>query len=387
MKKSFWLTIALGLCAYLVLPMPGLTAPLSDRIQEKQHEVEQAKQKEGVLTTTIQRFSNRIDGLQGEIQSTQDRLDRAQSSLDRQKNQLLEVRDRLEAARDRLARVRRELATARRLLAARLVEIYKSDTPDALTVVLESDGFSDLLERTEFMERISDQDREITDRVIGLRDQAKDQAVQLAKLEEREQLAAERILRERDQIASAQNQLVSSRDQLASARADKRGALGQVRSEKQDAMEDLASLQAEQARVAGALQGAPAPGPVQQGSGQLIWPVSGPITGVFGEQRPGHLHAGIDIAAAEGTPIRAADSGRVALAGWVGGYGNYTCIQHTASMSTCYGHQSRLGTSVGASVTQGQVMGYVGNTGNSFGAHLHFEVRINGTPVDPMGYL
>jgi murein DD-endopeptidase MepM/ murein hydrolase activator NlpD len=367
--------------------MPGLTAPLSDRIQQKQHEVEQAKQKEGVLTTTIQRFSNRIDGLQGEIQSTQDRLDRAQSSLDRQKNQLLEVRDRLEAARDRLARVRGELATARRLLAARLVEIYKSDTPDALTVVLESDGFGDLLERTEFMERISDQDREITDRVRGLRDQAKDQAVELARLEEKEQLAAERILRERDQIASAQNQLLSSRDQLASARADKRGALGQVRSEKQDAMEDLASLQAEQARVAGALQGAPAPGPVQQGSGQLIWPVSGPITGVFGEQRPGHLHSGIDIAAAEGTPIRAADSGRVALAAWTGGYGNYTCIQHTATMSTCYGHQSRFGTSAGASVTQGQVIGYVGNTGNSFGAHLHFEVRINGTPVDPMGYL
>src|SRR4051794_16253738 len=123
MKKSFWLTIALGLCACLVLPMPGLTAPLSDRIQQKQHEVEQAKQEEGVLTTTIQRFSNRIDGLQGEIQSTQARLDRAQSSLDRQKNQLLEARDRLEAARDRLARLRDELATARRLLAARLVEI------------------------------------------------------------------------------------------------------------------------------------------------------------------------------------------------------------------------------------------------------------------------
>jgi murein DD-endopeptidase MepM/ murein hydrolase activator NlpD len=180
---------------------------------------------------------------------------------------------------------------------------------------------------------------------------------------------------------------VSSRDQLASTRAEKSGTLAQVRDQKQDAMEDLASLQAEQARVASALQGAPAPGPVQQGSGQLIWPVSGPITGVFGESRPGHLHAGLDIAAAEGTPIRAADSGRVALAGWTGGYGNYTCIQHTASMSTCYGHQSRLGTSTGASVQQGQVIGYVGNTGHSFGAHLHFEVRINGTPVDPMGYL
>ena len=105
-------------------------------------------------------------------------------------------------------------------------------------------------------------------------------------------------------------------------------------------MEDLASLQAEQARVAGALQGSP--GPIKQGSGQLIWPVNGPVTGVFGEVRPGHMHAGIDIAVPEGTPIRAADSGRVALMGYVGGYGNYTCVQHTASMSTCYGHQSEL---------------------------------------------
>ena len=150
-------------------------------------------------------------------------------------------------------------------------------------------------------------------------------------------------------------------------------------------MEDLASLEAEQARVAGALQGAP--GPIKQGSGQLIWPLNGPVTGVFGEVRPGHLHSGVDIAVPEGTPIRAADSGRVALMGWVGGYGNYTCVQHTASMSTCYGHQSSFATSNGASVTQGQVIGYSGNTGNSTGPHLHFEVRINGSPVDPMGYL
>jgi murein DD-endopeptidase MepM/ murein hydrolase activator NlpD len=385
MKKSFWLPIALGLTAYLVLPLPGMGAPLSDRIDQKQTEIEVAKQKEGVLTTTIQSFSDRIEGLQGQIHATQQQLDRAQSSLDRQKEELLEVRDRLEAARDRLARLRSELATARRVLAARLVEIYKSDAPDALTVVLEADGFGDLLERAEFLERISDQDRKITDRVRGLRDQAQDQAVELAQLEEREQLAAERILRERDQIAAAENQLVSSRDQLASARADKRGALAQVRDQKQDAMEDLASLQAEQARVAGALQAAP--GPVKQGSGQLIFPVNGPITGVFGEQRPGHLHSGVDFAVPEGTPIRAADSGRVALMGWVGGYGNYTCVQHTASMSTCYGHQSRFATSNGASVSQGQVIGYSGNTGNSTGPHLHCEVRINGTPVDPMGYL
>jgi murein DD-endopeptidase MepM/ murein hydrolase activator NlpD len=387
MKKSFWLPILLGVSAYLVLPMPGLSAPLPDRIEQKRDQIEEAKQKEGVLTTTIQRFSTRIDSLEGEINATQRQLDRAQASLDRQKAELLEVRDRLEVARDRLERLRSELQTARRLLAERLVEIYKSDTPDALTVVLEADGFGDLLERAEFLERISAQDREITDRVRGLSDQAHNQAVELADLEQREQLAAERILAERNQIASTQGQLVSSRDQLASARADRQGALASVQEEKHEAMEDLASLEAEQARIAGALQGGPAAGPIKQGSGQLIWPVNGPITGVFGEQRPGHLHSGLDIAAPEGTPIRAADSGTVALMGWVGGYGNYTCVQHTATMSTCYGHQSAFGTSNGAAVSQGQVIGYVGNTGNSFGAHLHFEVRINGSPVDPMGYL
>jgi len=129
--------------------------------------------------------------------------------------------------------------------------------------------------------------------------------------------------------------------------------------------------------------------PVRRGTGRLIFPVNGPITSPFGP-RWGRLHAGIDIPAPDGTPIRAADAGTVVLLQPIaesGGYGNYTCIQHTASMSTCYAHQSRLGTSAGASVTQGQVMGYVGNTGHSFGAHLHFEVRINGTPVDPMAYL
>ena len=87
----------------------------------------------------------------------------------------------------------------------------------------------------------------------------------------------------------------------------------------------------------------------------------------------------------EGTPLRAAASGRVAIAGWVGGYGNYICIQHSGSLSTCYGHQSRIGVSVGQSVSQGQVIGYSGSTGHCTGPHLHFEVRINGSPVDPLG--
>ena len=127
-------------------------------------------------------------------------------------------------------------------------------------------------------------------------------------------------------------------------------------------------------------------GPIRPGAGDLIQPIGGTFTSPFG-QRWGRLHAGIDVAAPTGVPIRAAASGRVILAAPTGGYGNYTCIDHGNSVSTCYAHQSRFGTSRGASVAQGDVIGYVGNTGHSFGAHLHFEVRIDGEPVDPMDYL
>jgi murein DD-endopeptidase MepM/ murein hydrolase activator NlpD len=385
MKKSFLLPIALAVTAFLLLPLPGRSAPLSSRIEQKREEIERHKAKEGVLSTTIQSFTSRIDAVQGEIAATERRLSRVQSELDRQKAKLLEVRNRLEEARDRLERLRSELATARHVLANRLVEIYKADSPDVVTVILSADGFGDLLERAEFLERISDQDREITDRVRGLRDKAKDQAVQLAELEEQEQLAAERILEERNQIAAVENQLVGARDQLASARADKRGALAQVHSSRVKLEGDLAALEKEQARVQAALAGVSG-GPIKHGSGQLIWPVNGPVVSGFG-MRWGRLHAGLDIAVPSGTPIHAADGGRVVLMGWVGGYGNYTCIQHTGSLSTCYAHQSSFATSNGASVSQGQVIGYVGCTGHCFGDHLHFETRINGSPVDPMGYL
>jgi murein DD-endopeptidase MepM/ murein hydrolase activator NlpD len=387
MRKTFWLPITLALAAYLVLPLPGLSAPLKQRIEKKREEIAAKKHREGVLSTTIQQFSNRIEALQGEISATERRLERAQASLDRQQAELEAVRDKLEEARDRLERLRRELDTARRVLAARLVEIYKADSPDALTVVLESDGFGDLLERAEFLERISEQDRNITDRVRDLRDQAHDQAVQLAELEEQEQLAAERILAERDQIAAAQSQLVSSRDELAAARADKRGALATVRDSRVALEGDLRALEAEQARVQAALAAqSAAGGPVRQGSGGLVWPVNGPVVSPFG-MRWGRLHAGVDIAVGSGAPIRAAAAGRVVLMGWVGGYGNYTCIQHGGSLSTCYAHQSSFATSNGASVGQGQVIGYVGCTGHCFGDHLHFETRSGGSPVDPMGYL
>lgn len=118
----------------------------------------------------------------------------------------------------------------------------------------------------------------------------------------------------------------------------------------------------------------------------LVWPASGSITSRFGP-RWGRLHAGIDIANAVGTPVVAANTGRVVHAGWYGGYGNAVIIDHGGGFSTVYAHLSSIGTSLGASVARGQTVGQIGNTGNSTGPHLHFETRIGGVAYDPARYL
>jgi murein DD-endopeptidase MepM/ murein hydrolase activator NlpD len=173
-----------------------------------------------------------------------------------------------------------------------------------------------------------------------------------------------------------------------------------VRSERRDLEGHLTALVSEQRAVQAKLaavarrQGSSGPlpaGPVQHGSGGLVWPVNGPITAPFCERRAWEAcHPGMDIGVPSGTPIHAAAAGKVVLiqgTGSSGGYGNYTCIQHTASMSTCYAHQSSIGVSMGQSVSQGQVIGLSGCTGRCYGPHLHFEVRINGAVTNPMNYL
>lgn len=122
----------------------------------------------------------------------------------------------------------------------------------------------------------------------------------------------------------------------------------------------------------------------------LAWPLDGAVTGVFGEQRAGHRHEGLDIPRPPGTPIRAAGSGTVVMREWQDGYGNYTCIRH-ATVLTCYAHQSRFHVKLGQAVDAGDVIGYTGDTGTSEAPHLHFEVRLGhrpwGKPVDPVNYL
>jgi murein DD-endopeptidase MepM/ murein hydrolase activator NlpD len=394
--------VALPLVLWGALPLLSSGAPkkspgqLQKSIDSKRKKLEQKRGRERSLRGDVASYSRRINTLQGDISTLQRRQVRIQADLDAKRAELERIQDRLRSERVRLARLKVRLALARRTLATRLVEIYKADTPDIVTVVLDSEGFADLLERTEFMQRVSAQDRRIIKTVREAKAEATRTEARLDRLKKRQQKITQTVLKRRNEVASVKEQLVDRRESYREARSSKTRVLASVKDDRQDLEGDLAALEKEQARVAAALRraanpgssggGPPVAGPVRQGSGALIWPVNGPVVSPFG-QRWGRLHAGVDIAVPAGTPIRAADSGKVVLMGFVGGYGNYTCVQHNSSLSTCYAHQSRFGTSNGASVSKGQVIGSVGCTGHCFGDHLHFETRVNGSPVDPMGYL
>ena len=167
-------------------------------------------------------------------------------------------------------------------------------------------------------------------------------------------------------------------------------ALDSIGAHEEKLHDDLADIQGKIAATLAASASAPLPaGPIVGGSGGLIWPVSGAIVSGFG-MRWGRITSGVDIAVPEMTPIRAAASGSVVLMqseAESGGYGNFTCLDHGGGLATCYAHQSSFAVASGQSVSQGDIIGYTGCTGHCLGPHLHFEVRINGSPTDPMGYL
>lgn len=123
-----------------------------------------------------------------------------------------------------------------------------------------------------------------------------------------------------------------------------------------------------------------------------IWPTSGEVTSGFGWRNSpwgdgSELHPGIDIANSMGTPIFATADGVVVQCGWSGGYGNIVQIDHGNGIETIYGHNSRIVVNPGQSVKKGQVISYLGSTGRSTGPHVHYEVRVNGTAVDPIRFL
>lgn len=365
---------------YLVSPL-GSAAQTAEELRS---DIARKRAKEGVLTGDIQRMSQRIRGLRGRIETLQRQQNSAQSDLDAVSRRQQAIAAELASTRARLKRIKRKLTHAKDVLSKRIVQIYKEGQPDIITVVLESDGFAQMVERTTYLSRIAEQDRSLITAVKRLKSSTTTETVRLAGLERSASKLVAQAKVKRDQVAQANSQLKQRQTSLGSAVAGRKSMLASVSRSRRADEEDLVAMARSNSQVQGIL--GDSGGPAKRGSGKFVYPVNGQFTSPFGS-RWGRLHAGIDIAVPTGTPVHAADSGTVRYAGWMSGYGNYTCVQHTNSLSSCYAHQSSISVKVGQSVRQGQVMGQSGNTGNSTGPHMHFEARLNGTPVDPMGYL
>jgi murein DD-endopeptidase MepM/ murein hydrolase activator NlpD len=193
-----------------------------------------------------------------------------------------------------------------------------------------------------------------------------------------------------EQTREIHDELVGATSDLQTTKRQKLVDLSQLNAAQRAEASEIDALQAVSDQIAARIRAAQA----QHSSGTtttpsaagLIWPVDGPVTSPFG-WRWGRMHTGIDIGVPYGTPIRAAAAGTVIYCGWEQGYGNFVVIDHGGNLATAYAHQSQIAVACGQQVAQGDVIGYVGCTGHCFGPHLHFEVRVDGNPVDPLGYL
>jgi murein DD-endopeptidase MepM/ murein hydrolase activator NlpD len=391
--------VLLGIFVLLVVAAPAAGDPVSrkqrvdDRITRLHEKIASANAREGVLTDEISAMTAKIRTLEGEVGSVSARLDVLQQSLDLHQRKLDKLTELFRFETRRLEFLRAQYRSALGRLNTRLVAIYESNDPDALSVILSASSFSELIDQLDYLRQVAVQDKRITAEVSSAKTQMADARERTRRIRHGVVVETNAIAARTNEARVVRDRLAASRDELATARSSRRTTLASIKSDERAYLDEANALAAVSAQLGAQIMAAQrsSAGSGSYGSGSpsaagLIWPVSGPVTSPFG-MRWGRMHEGIDIGVPYGTPIHAAASGRVIYSAWMSGYGNLVVIDHGNGLATAYAHQSAMAVSNGASVSQGQTIGYVGCTGHCFGPHLHFEVRVNGTPVDPLGYL
>jgi len=390
------LLVVAALVAVCATPASGDVAgrkqTIDSRLARVQAKIAWAQERERTLAGQIADVNGEIRGLSQQVGVVSTELGPLERDLALHKEKLDRLTELFQVQTQRFHFYRGEYEALIDRLDNRLVDLYEQGEPSALEVVFDSKSVTDLVDQAQVVESLGAQDTSIASQVGSAKERVKAQREHTKRF--RSLVAAElrTIAVRTNQVRALRDRLLASQNQLAAARANKRDALQNVKESKSEFLHEAAGLQAASASLAAQIRSAQSassystPSDTTPSAAGFIWPVNGPVTSGFG-MRWGRMHEGIDIGVGSGTPIHAAAAGRVVYAGWMSGYGNLVAIDHGGGVSTAYGHQSSIAVSVGQVVAQGQTVGYVGCTGHCFGPHLHFEVRINGTPVDPLGYL
>lgn len=366
---------------------------LNNQLSGIQQQMEEAGNKKANAEVTITNVSEQLHQIQVE-------LDQATANLKNYEQQRMAVENEIVKNEKLLAEAQARLSKREGVFNKRVRDIYINGRLSYLEVIIGAKDFSDFANRVEMLKRIIDADIKLISSIKTEREEISQRKATLeadrAKVVELENKAREAqavIQKKKDEqsaiLAQAQNDKAVAEQMQADLQASSdaiRAMLQQRAAERAAAAAAAAAAQAAQSSGGGSDY------TYVQGTGQLAWPVSGVITSGFGwREHPifGRqiFHTGIDIGVDEGTPVHAADSGTVVYSGWMDGYGYAVVIDHGNGISTLCAHNSDLAVSEGQSVSKGTVIAYAGSTGNATGPHVHFEVRVNGDPVNPLGYL
>ena len=390
MKKKTVTLVTSLLCGSIMMATPywyqaedeDLTNQLSNIQQQMTNEANKKSEAEKTIGTVYEQ----LHAIQIELDTATAELKQVQADRIRLDQDITKTEAELKAAQERLQ-------SREKVFYKRVRDIYINGRLSYLDVVVGSKDFSDFANRMEMLKRILQADMELINTIKTEREEI---ASKKAKLEadRAKVLELEKVAQEKQTIINqkkAERQAVLERAMNDRDTADR--AYNELMASSASITAMLQQRAAERAAAAAAAsQGGGATTTWVQGTGQLAAPVNAPITSDFGWRihpiyGTSRLHAGTDFGVDEGTPVHAADGGVVVEAGWISGYGYTVIIDHGNGMSTLYAHNSDVAVSPGQTVSKGQVVSYSGNTGGSTGPHLHFEVRINGEPTDPMGYL
>jgi len=383
MPRALSLLGAVLASALLLVALEGARQPAggqSRRSLERSRRATQAKKEQvqyALMTTKSQQLK-----LLHQLQRAQAELGDAKARLHRAEARLTATRIALRATRRRHQETKQALEAENNAFGERLTALYKAGPATYLAVVVGAEDFADFSTRAYYAQAIIDSD-----------------AATLQSLDQKRRLLAaqQAELEVRQQEEAVQRTAVAGEMAEVAARTNSvRAAKSEVDDERSRLESQLAQLEAESKAIARMLQALARGGRLRytgRWTGSLLRPCAGPIVSGFGmRMHPilhyARMHDGVDISAGYGAPIAAADTGLVIFAGRRRGYGNTVMIDHGSGIVTVYAHIRDGGIVVhqGQLVRRGQLIAYVGSTGLSTGPHLHFEVRKNGDPMDPLAY-
>ena len=363
--------------------------------QEQRNKVNQSREKLDAEKSKLDEFNARESELASKVKKTEESLWKTENEI----RYTIFEQDKLSAdiqeTKNQIEQLKIDIADSRKKLSGRLKEINKRQMSDYWAVLFKSDNFYDFVTRLDFIKKITQNDVKEIKKLKAQRQKLENQEEQLISLRN-ELIEAEKRYREQQmremQLRAEQKSVL---DQVSAQKAVQSKLVYDLefltRGENAELEELIRQEQALYADQTRKIKPAGKPQKVVSSS-SFIWPVRGVITSPFGYRmhpiRGRYIfHSGIDIGVASGTPIKCSANGTVIMSTWYGGYGNCIIVDHGGGWSTLYGHCSALYVSKGKTVLQGTVIGAVGSTGMSTGPHLHFEVRYNGSPVDPRSRL